>query len=178
LTLARTRFFCVVEFGVVDDGVDESVLGKFEQAVAKTLDGHANVVCRMALVFDVEFEVEEFGDGAGDGRVVGAKKNTVVYINNKFDVAAIKYTIVHQGRCETNLPQLFDEKSVPNSACLLLTVDVCQQLEDVVFGVGSLDDDALRELHKHIHFDGSLRVSHDEVDLAECPAKEKAEHDE
>ena len=67
---------CVVKLGVVDDGVNESALGKFERAVAKTLDGHADVVSRMALVLDVKFEVEELGDGAGDGRVVGAKKNT------------------------------------------------------------------------------------------------------
>ncbi len=48
----------------------------------------------------------------------------------------------------------------------------------MVLGVGSLDYDALRELHEHIHFDGSLRVSHDVVDLAECPAKEETGHDE
>ena len=133
----------------------------------------------MALVLNVEFEVEELGDGAGDGRVVGARKNsTVVDIDNKNNIAAIKYTLVHQGWCETDLPQLFDEKSVPNLACFLLTVDVCEQFQDVVLGVGALDFDALWEFHKHIHFYGSLRVSHDEVDLVECPAKKKTEHDE
>jgi hypothetical protein len=86
----------------------------------------------MALVLNVEFEVEELGDGAGDGRVVGARKNsTVVDIDNKNNIAAIKYTIVHQGWCETNLPQLFDLKIVPNLACLLLTVDVREQFQKV-----------------------------------------------
>ena len=168
----------VVELGVVDVGVNESALGKFERAVAETFDGNADVVSRMALVLDVESEVKELGDGGGDGRVVGAEKNTVVNINNEYDIAAIKHTIIYQGWCETDLPQLFDEKSVPNSACLLLTVDVREQFQDVVLGVGALDFDALREFHKHIHFYGSLRVSHDEVDLAECPAKEETEHDE
>ncbi len=48
----------VVDVGIGDDGVDEGTLGELERAVAEALDGHANVVGRMALVLDVEIEID------------------------------------------------------------------------------------------------------------------------
>ena len=114
----------------------------------KTLDGNADVISRMALVFNVEVEVHELIDGIRDSIVRWTEKDSVVDINDKDNVPAIKHAVIHKRWCETNLPQLLNEKSVPYPSSLFLTIDVGQQLEDVLFGVCSLDNDALRELQK------------------------------
>ncbi len=48
----------IIEFGVGNDGIDESALGELERSIAKAFDGDANVVGRVALVLNVETNVE------------------------------------------------------------------------------------------------------------------------
>ncbi len=49
----------VIKFCVVDDGVDECTLREFKGSITEMLDGNADIIGRMALVFDVEIKVQK-----------------------------------------------------------------------------------------------------------------------
>ena len=56
---------------------------------------------------------------------------------------------------------------VSHLPCLLLAIYSAQELEDVVLGVAMFSLDTLRQLHVHVHLDGCLWVSHDDINLSQ-----------
>ncbi len=76
----------------------------------------------MALVFDVEVKILEFGDGVGDFLFRWSKEDAIVNVDNEYDVVSIKYTIVNQGLGEVDLPQFLNEVLVPHAARLFLSI--------------------------------------------------------
>ena len=63
---------------------------------------------------------------------------------------------------------------VPYSPSLLLTINVLQELEHVVLGVASFGLNPLRKFHVDVRLNGSLGVSHNEVNLTKSPAEDDA----
>ncbi len=64
--------------------------------------------------------------------------------------------------------ELAHQVFVPDATCLLLSVDVLVDLEDIVSI--SLHLKTLWDFHVHVPFDLGLGVGHDKVDLLGMPA--------
>ena len=58
---------------------------------------------------------------------------------------------------------------VPHSSCLLLSVQILEELEDVIPSVSLFSIEILRQFHVNVILDGRLGVRLDEVYLSEGP---------
>ncbi len=112
----------IVEGSIVDNGINERTLCQLDGAIAEAFDCYANVVGWMALVFDIEVKILEFGDGVGDLLFRWSKEDAIIDVDNEYDVVLIKYTIINQGLGEVDLPQFLNEVLVPHAARLFLSI--------------------------------------------------------
>ncbi len=112
----------IVKGSIVDNGINERALCQLDGAIAEAFDCYANVVGWMALVFDVEVKILEFGDGVGNLLFRWSEEDAIVHVDNEYDIVLIKYTIVNQGLGEVDLPQFLSKVLVPHAARLFLSI--------------------------------------------------------
>jgi hypothetical protein len=119
----------------------------------------------MALILDVQLEILHLVDDIGQLPIGQAQEDAIVDVDNEYDITTIENAVINERLLEVDLLQFVNLITIPNLSSLFLTVQIGQELEDVVLGVSVLDVNALGKFHIHIHFDGSLRIGHNKVNL-------------
>ncbi len=130
----------------------------------------------MALILDVQLEILHLVDDIGQLPIGQAQEDAIVDVDNEYDITTIENAVINERLLEVDLLQFVNLITIPNLSSLFLTVQIGQELEDVVLGVSVLDVNALGKFHIHIHFDGSLRIGHNKVNLLKWPWKQYAKY--
>jgi hypothetical protein len=88
----------ISQSNVLDDGTNESALGKFIGSILGFLNVDSDIVSWVALVFNVEASILNVTDGLNELLIIGSKENAVINLHHKNDVVLVEDTIVNQ-RC-------------------------------------------------------------------------------
>ena len=81
-------------------------MSKFVGAVTCLLDIDSNVVCRMFLIFDIDSCVLELSDDQCQSVIISAKDDSIIYVDNIYDVIMVEDTFVDLRLLEANFLQL------------------------------------------------------------------------
>jgi hypothetical protein len=116
----------VAESYVLNDGFNQSTLGKFIGAVAKFLDADSHIICWVALILNVESQFLDFLDCMLKLGIVITQEDTIVHIDHGNDVTAKEDTIINQQRSVAQWGEHVHQELIPYPSSLLLTIDVLE----------------------------------------------------
>ncbi len=81
---------------VRNDGVDQSSLGQFNDAVLEFLDTNSNIISGMALIFNGQLEVTQLVDDVTQLLIQWSQEDSIVDVDNENDVIPVKDAIVNK----------------------------------------------------------------------------------
>ncbi len=90
--------FGVADTRVFNDGVNQSTLSKFIEAVTMFLDADSYIICWVTLILDVESQALDFLDCLKKLCIIISQEDTIIHVDHKNDVTAEEDTIINQQR--------------------------------------------------------------------------------
>ena len=97
---------------------------QFDGAVLDALDVDSYVTCWMALNLYVQLKVLHLVDDTRQLLIGRAQEDTIIDIDNKYDITAIENTLIDERLLEVDLLQFVDQLTIPNSTSLFLTIQI------------------------------------------------------
>jgi hypothetical protein len=164
----------VSQSNVLDDGINECALRKRVGSVFGLLNVATDIVSWVTLVFNIEASILNVMDGLPELFIVESKEDAIINVHHENDVVLVEDTIINQQCLVSKGGELGDQELIPHATNLLLTIDILQELEDIVLGISLSNLHSLGKLHVHVTLNWGLRIGHDEDTLTEGPAAENA----
>ena len=87
----------VLESNICNYSINQDTLSELVRSILELLDVHANVICRVTLVLDIQTRFMNLTDSGFELLVVLAKKDAVVNIYHEDNVSTIENTVVNYG---------------------------------------------------------------------------------
>jgi hypothetical protein len=86
----------VTDSYVFNDGVNQSMLVKLIEAVAKFLDADSDIICWVALILNVEPQVLDFLECLLKFGIIITQEDTIIHIDHENDVTTKEDAIINQ----------------------------------------------------------------------------------